>query len=54
MALFERRITAVHDVTAVLDMVQKDELSKRKTARRLDTSWATINRALDRSELYGL
>jgi DNA invertase Pin-like site-specific DNA recombinase len=43
-----------HDVVAVLDMVQKDELSKRKAAQRLDTSRTTINRALDRTELYGL
>ncbi|GGL58002.1 recombinase family protein [Halocalculus aciditolerans] len=43
-----------HDVVAALDMVQKDELSKRKAARRLDTSRATINRALERTDLYGL
>jgi len=43
-----------HDVTAVLDMIQKDELSKRKAAERLDTSRPTINRALERTELYGL
>lgn len=43
-----------HDVVAVLDMVQKNELSKRKAAKRLETSRATINRALDRSELYGI
>jgi DNA invertase Pin-like site-specific DNA recombinase len=43
-----------HDVVSVLEMVQKDELSKRKAARRLDTSRPTINRALDRSELYGI
>lgn len=42
-----------HDVVAVLDMVQKAELSKRKAAKRLDTSRPTINRALDREELYG-
>lgn len=41
-------------VAAVLDMVQKDELSKRKPARELDTSRPTIDRALDRGELYGL
>ena len=35
-----------HDVVAVFDIVQKDELSKRKAARRLDTSRATINRSL--------
>lgn len=43
-----------HDVVAVLDMVEKDELSKRKAAERLDTSRATINRALNREELYAL
>lgn len=44
-----------HDVVAVLDMVAKDELSKRKAARRLDTSRATIGRAIEeRPELYGL
>ncbi|WP_353634591.1 recombinase family protein [Halobacterium sp. NMX12-1] len=43
-----------HDVVTVLDMVAKDELSKRKAAERLDTSRPTINRALDRAELYGL
>jgi DNA invertase Pin-like site-specific DNA recombinase len=43
-----------HDVVSVLDMVQKDDLSKRKAAKRLDTSRATINRALDRPDLYGL
>lgn len=41
-------------VVAVLDMVEKGELSKRKAARELDSSRRTINRALDRSELYGL
>lgn len=41
-------------VCAVLDMVQAGELSKRKAATRLDTSRATINRALDRSGLYGI
>jgi len=43
-----------HDVVATLDMVQKEELSKRKAANRLETSRATINRALDRGDLYGL
>lgn len=41
-------------VVAVLDMVAKGELSKRKAARQLDSSRATINRALERAELYGL
>jgi DNA invertase Pin-like site-specific DNA recombinase len=43
-----------HDVVAVLDMVQKDELSKRKAAQRLDCARSTVGRALDRAELYGL
>lgn len=43
-----------HDVVAVLDLVQQDELSKRKAARRLETSRPTISRSLDRLELYGL
>lgn len=43
-----------HDVVAVLDMVQKEELSKRKAADRLDCARSTIGRALERSDLYGL
>lgn len=43
-----------HDVVAVLDMVQKNELSKRKAAQHLGCSRSTIGRALDRVELYGL
>ncbi|WP_420192001.1 recombinase family protein [Haloplanus salinarum] len=43
-----------HDVVAVLDMVQKDELSKRKAAQRLDCSRSTIGQALDRTEFHGL
>lgn len=43
-----------HDVCAVLDMVAKDELSKRKAARRLECARSTIGRALDRPDLYGL
>jgi DNA invertase Pin-like site-specific DNA recombinase len=43
-----------HEVVAVLDTVQKDELSKRKAARRLNCSRSTISRALDRADLYGL
>lgn len=42
------------NVVSVLEMVQKGELSKRKGAGELDTSRRTINRALDRGELYGL
>jgi DNA invertase Pin-like site-specific DNA recombinase len=41
-------------VVAVLEDVRRDDLSKRKAARELDTSRATINRALDRAEMYGL
>lgn len=41
-------------VVAALEMVQKDELSKRKAASELDTSRRTVNRALERAELYGL
>lgn len=41
-------------VCATLDMVDAGELSKRKAAKRLGTSRATINRCLDREELYGL
>lgn len=41
-------------VRAVLELVQEDELSKRKAARELDTSRRTINRSLERAELYSL
>lgn len=41
-------------VCAVLDMVQKGDLSKRKAAREVNTSRATIDRALDRLQLYCL
>lgn len=42
-------------VAAVLDMVVKDELSKRKAADQLDTTRATIGNAInDRPDLYGL
>lgn len=41
-------------VCATLESVISDTLSKRKAAERLDTSRATINRSLDRQELYGL
>lgn len=41
-------------VRTVLEMVQDDGLSKRKAARELDTSRRTINRALDRPQLYDL
>lgn len=42
------------NVRATLEQVQNDELSKRKAAKNLDTSRRTINRALDRKELYSL
>jgi len=42
-------------VVAVLEMVIKEQLSKRAAASELDTSRRTINRAIqDRPELYGL
>lgn len=43
-----------HDVVATLEMVQKGNLSKRKAAERINTSRATIARALDRGSLYGI
>lgn len=43
-----------HEVVSALEMVRKGELSKRKAAQRLDSSRASINRALERTELYGL
>jgi len=43
-----------HEVVTALEMVQKDELSKRKAAQRLYTSRKSIDRALDRTDLYGL
>jgi DNA invertase Pin-like site-specific DNA recombinase len=39
-------------VRTVVEMVANDELSKRKAARQLKTSRRTINRCLDRLELY--
>jgi DNA invertase Pin-like site-specific DNA recombinase len=41
-------------VRATLELVAEDELSKRKAAAELDTSRRTINRALERPELYAL
>ena len=41
-------------VCAVLDMVQKEELSKREAAAELSTSRKTIDRALSRQRLYGI
>jgi len=39
-------------ICAVLDMVNKHQLSKRRAAEELGTSRATINRALEREHLY--
>lgn len=41
-------------VRSILEMVQDGELSKRKAARELDSSRKTINRALDRKDMYNL
>jgi len=41
-------------VRTVLEMVDNDELSKRKAAKELDTSRRTINRSLERKDLYAL
>ena len=43
-----------HDVVATLESVQKGDLSKRKAAEHLECARKTINRALDRTHLYGL
>jgi DNA invertase Pin-like site-specific DNA recombinase len=43
-----------HRVVEVLDQVAKDEMSKRQAAKELDTSRPTINRSLERGELYAL
>ncbi len=43
-----------HDVVAVLEMVAKDELSKRKAAQRLDCARSTVGKALERNDLYAL
>ena len=41
-------------VCAVLDMVQKDEMSKRQAAKELDCARSTIRSALEKPNLYGL
>lgn len=41
-------------VCAVLDMVAKEEMSKRQAAKELDTSRRTIVRALNRDRLYAM
>jgi len=43
-----------HEVVAALEMVQKGEPSKRKAADRLDCARLTVNRGLERADLYGL
>ena len=40
-------------VVSTLEMIQKGELSKRQAATELNTSRRTINRSLERSEVYG-
>lgn len=41
-------------VRSVLELVQHEELAKRKAARQLDSSRRIINRALDRPKLYSI
>jgi DNA invertase Pin-like site-specific DNA recombinase len=43
-----------HQVVSVLELHQKGEIGTREAARRLGCGTATINRALDRADLYGL
>lgn len=43
-----------HDVAARLEMIRKGELSKRQAAQELDTSRKSIDRALERGEMYGV
>jgi len=43
-----------HKICLVLDQVEAGEKSKRQAAKELDTSRPTIDRALERGELYGL
>lgn len=43
-----------NQVCAVLDMVEKGELSKRKAAEELASSRTTVSRALDRKNLYNV
>jgi len=43
-----------HQVVSVLELHQKREIGTREAARRLDCGTATINRALERADLYGL
>ena len=46
--------TNYNQICAVLEMVHKNNLSKRKAAEELNTSRTTISRALERKELYGI
>lgn len=41
-------------VVQVLEMKQKGEMGTREAARELDCGKATVNRALERGELYGI
>lgn len=41
-------------VRTVLEMVLEQEMSKRQAAKELETSRRTVNRSLERLELYGL
>lgn len=41
-------------VCATLEMVVKGEISKRQAAKELSSSRRTINRCLERNELYGI
>jgi DNA invertase Pin-like site-specific DNA recombinase len=43
-----------HHVAVTLQEVANDRMSKRKAAGELDCARATISRALDRAELYGI
>ncbi len=43
-----------HEVVSVLEMKQKGEIGTREAARQLGCGTATINRALERADLYGL
>ena len=44
----------IDEVRSVLSMRRKNEISKRKAADRLGVSIRTINRAMDRIEMYGI
>jgi predicted DNA-binding protein (UPF0251 family) len=41
-------------IVATLELVRDDRLSKRKAAQQLGISRPTIDRALERKDLYGL